>query len=101
MSFIPKDDVGRRAIGMPRIDTHEYRARNWLGDSLAFKYYEVTGEASALAAAERAARWAIANRSRPGGAVHPRCARSRRSVSGRCSGDESGVHCALSRDGRA
>jgi uncharacterized protein YyaL (SSP411 family) len=60
--FYPKDDEGRRALGMPRIDTHEYaRETGWAIRSLA-RYYEVTGDAESLAAAKRAARWAIANR---------------------------------------
>ena len=65
--FYPKDEAGRRAIGMPRIDPHEYaRETGWAIRALC-KYYDVSGDASALAAAERAARWAIANRSRPSG----------------------------------
>ncbi|HSZ10381.1 MAG TPA: DUF255 domain-containing protein [Steroidobacteraceae bacterium] len=66
--FYPQDDKARRAIGMPRIDTHEYaRETGWAIRALC-KYYEVTGENDALLKAETAARWAIANRSLPGGA---------------------------------
>ena len=60
--FYPKDDAGRRAIGMPRLDKHEYaRETGWAIRALC-KYHDVTGDPEALAAAERAAYWAIANR---------------------------------------
>jgi uncharacterized protein YyaL (SSP411 family) len=66
--FYPQDDAGRRALGMPRIDTHEYaRETGWAIRALC-KYYDVTGEAGALNQAQRAARWAIANRSSSSGA---------------------------------
>lgn len=66
--FYPMDDAGRRALGMPQIDTHEYaRETGWAIRALC-KYYDVTGDAGALNHAERAARWAIANRSSPNGA---------------------------------
>ena len=66
--FYPQDDAARRTIGMPRIDTHEYaREAGWAIRALC-KYFEVTGEKDALLEAERAARWAIAERSLPSGA---------------------------------
>jgi uncharacterized protein len=66
--FYAKDDAARRALGMPHIDTHEYaRETAWAIRALC-KFHDVTGDKSALAYAERAARWAIANRSSPGGA---------------------------------
>lgn len=65
--FYVKDDAARRAIGMPRIDTHEYaREAGWAIRALC-KYYDVTGDKNALVKAERAAQWAIANRSLPSG----------------------------------
>jgi uncharacterized protein YyaL (SSP411 family) len=65
--FYPKDEAGRHAIGMPRIDPHEYaRETGWAIRALC-KYYDVSGDASALAAAKRAGRWAIENRSLPSG----------------------------------
>jgi uncharacterized protein len=69
--FYPKDDAARRAIGMPRIDTHEYaREAGWAIRALC-KYYDVTGDKNALVKAELAAQWAIANRSlRRGGFRH-------------------------------
>jgi uncharacterized protein len=66
--FYQKDDAARRALGMPGIDTHEYaRETGWAVRALC-KYYDVTGDESALIRAEQAARWAIANRSLPNGA---------------------------------
>ena len=66
--YYPKDDAGRRATGMPRIDTHEYaRETGWAIRALC-KYYDITGDAGALNRAGQAARWAIANRSSPSGA---------------------------------
>jgi hypothetical protein len=69
--FYPKDDASRRALGMPRIDTHEYaREAGWAIRALT-KFYDVSGDKGALARAERAARWAMANRaSRDGGFRH-------------------------------
>jgi uncharacterized protein YyaL (SSP411 family) len=66
--FYPKDDAGRRALGMPRIDVHEYaRETGWAIRALC-KYYDVTGDENALGQAIRAARWSLANRLAPGGA---------------------------------
>jgi uncharacterized protein len=66
--FYPKDDAARRAIGMPRIDTHEYaREAGWAIRALC-KYYDVTDDKNALMKAERAAQWALANRSLHSGA---------------------------------
>jgi uncharacterized protein YyaL (SSP411 family) len=66
--FYPRDDAGRRALGMPHIDSHEYaRETGWAIRALC-KYYDVTGDENALAQAARAARWSIANRLTPSGA---------------------------------
>jgi uncharacterized protein len=66
--FYPRDDAGRRALGMPRIDAHEYaRETGWAIRALC-KYYDVTGDANALDRAVRAARWSSANRLAPSGA---------------------------------
>jgi hypothetical protein len=65
--FYSKDDAARRAIGMPRIDTHEYaRETGWAIRALC-KYYDVTGESAALERAMRAARWALGTRRLPAG----------------------------------
>jgi uncharacterized protein YyaL (SSP411 family) len=66
--FYPKDDAGRRELGMPRIDVHEYaRETGWAIRTLC-KYYDVTGDETALIRAIRAARWSSANRLAPSGA---------------------------------
>jgi uncharacterized protein len=66
--FYTKDDAGRRAVGMPRVDVHEYaRETGWAIRALC-KYYDVTGDERALTQAVRAAGWSIANRLAPSGA---------------------------------
>jgi uncharacterized protein len=66
--FYPKDDAGRRALGMPRIDVHEYaRETGWAIRALC-KYYDVTGDRKALTQAVRAARWSISTRLSKSGA---------------------------------
>ena len=68
--FYAKDDAGRRALGMPRIDTHEYaREAGWAIRALC-KFHDVTGDQDALTHAERAARWALANRAAHGAFRH-------------------------------
>jgi uncharacterized protein len=65
--FYSKDDSGRRALGMPRVDTHEYsRETGWAIRALC-KYFDVTGDASALSRAESAASWAQSTRRADGG----------------------------------
>ena len=60
-------DAGRRKLGMPRIDQNLYARENgWAIAGLA-AFYNVTSDAKALAIAERAAKWVIANRTLPGG----------------------------------
>ena len=66
--FYPRNDAGRRALGMPRIDVHEYaRETGWAIRALC-KYYDVSGDEHALSRAVRAARWSIGNRLAPSGA---------------------------------
>ncbi len=66
-SFYALDDAGRRALGIPRVDTHIYARENgWVIRALC-RYYDVTGEPGALAGAVRAAEWVLANRSLEGG----------------------------------
>jgi uncharacterized protein YyaL (SSP411 family) len=65
--FYLRDQAGRRALGMPRIDTQEYaREAGWAIRSLT-RYSEITGDAQSLVTAERAANWAIEHRSRRDG----------------------------------
>jgi len=65
--FYPKDDAARRAIGMPRVDSHEYaRETGWAIRGLC-KYYDITGRQDVLATAERSARWLLTQRLRADG----------------------------------
>ena len=65
--FYAKDDAARRAVGMPKIDTHEYsREAGWAIRALS-KYYDVTGDVAALNRAVRGAKWAISARQIAGG----------------------------------
>jgi len=65
--FYAKDDAARRAAGTPKIDVHEYsRETGWVVRALC-KYYDVTGDAAALARAERGAKWALSARQIPAG----------------------------------
>lgn len=74
--FYSKDDAGRRALGMPRIDTHEYaRETGWAIRALC-KYYDVTTDAAALDRATKAAKWALSERGLPGGGFGHRTATS-------------------------
>ena len=60
-------DGERRKLGMPRIDKNVYARENgWAISGLA-AYYDVTDDAKALAIAERAAKWVVANRALPDG----------------------------------
>lgn len=61
------DDGGRRKLGMPRIDNNLYARENGWAISGLSAYYDVTGDAKALAIAERAAKWVIDNRALPNG----------------------------------
>jgi uncharacterized protein YyaL (SSP411 family) len=65
--FYARTDAARRALGMPRVDRHEYaRETGWAIRALC-KYYDITGNEGALDAARRAARWALAERAMAGG----------------------------------
>ena len=60
-------DAERRKLGMPRIDKNRYARENgWAISGLA-AYYNISKDAKALQSAERAAKWVLANRSRPDG----------------------------------
>ncbi|MFI5358065.1 MAG: DUF255 domain-containing protein, partial [Opitutales bacterium] len=61
------DDAGRRARGIPRIDTHIYARENgWVIVALC-QLAAVTGDDAYRKEAERAARWVLAHRARAGG----------------------------------
>jgi uncharacterized protein YyaL (SSP411 family) len=60
-------DGDRRAQGVPRVDKHIYARENgWMISALC-DYYAATGDASALAEAQRAADWVVAHRGLQGG----------------------------------
>jgi hypothetical protein len=61
------NDHDRRAQGIPRVDKHVYARENgWMIAALC-DYYAVSGDASALAQAQRAAWWITVHRNLPGG----------------------------------
>lgn len=61
--YFKLSDAGRRAQGIPRIDQHVYARENgWMISALSV-YYAATGDASALAQAQRAARAIVERRS--------------------------------------
>jgi uncharacterized protein YyaL (SSP411 family) len=60
-------DTGRRKLGMPRIDKNLYARENGWAISGLTAFYNVTNDPKVLAIAERAAKWANANRALPGG----------------------------------
>jgi uncharacterized protein len=75
--FYARDEAGRRALGPPRVDTHEYaRETGWAIRSLA-RYHEITGEGGSLAAAERAAHWTLEHRLLPDGSFEHDAGKSR------------------------
>ena len=53
--YYAKGDAARRALGIPRVDTHEYGQENGLAIAAYVTLFEASGDATALAAAERAA----------------------------------------------
>jgi uncharacterized protein YyaL (SSP411 family) len=66
-SYFKRDDAGRRALGVPRVDTHEYARENgWMIAALC-DYYAASGDKAALDAAQRAAAWVVAHRGLAGG----------------------------------
>ncbi|MBI3267927.1 MAG: thioredoxin domain-containing protein [Planctomycetes bacterium] len=65
--YFALEDRGRRALGLPRVDTHVYARENgWAIAGLA-AFCKATGDAPALAAATRAAKWVLAHRALAGG----------------------------------
>ena len=65
--FFALDDKKRRARGIPRVDKHLYARESGAIAEAQAAYYEATGDAEALAQAEKAVAWAIAQRALPGG----------------------------------
>ncbi len=70
-AFYALGDGERRALGAPRVDTHEYAKENGLAMAAYVTFYETTGDATALATARRAAkRVATTHASARGGVSH-------------------------------
>ena len=66
-AYFKLQDAGRRAQGIPRVDTHVYARENgWMIAALC-DYYAASGDGSALTQAQRAAAWITVHRSLPGG----------------------------------
>lgn len=61
------DDAGRRKLGTPRIDRHLYARENGWAIAALAAYSDATGDGETLKLAERAAKWAQANRGLPDG----------------------------------
>ena len=65
--YFALDEAGRRARGVPRVDTHIYARENgWVISALA-QLAAVTGDPAYRAEAERAAHWVIGHRALDGG----------------------------------
>jgi len=61
--YFAMDDAGRRRLGMPRIDLHQYARENGWAIQGLVQLYEASGENYYFEAARNAAFWAIHNRS--------------------------------------
>jgi uncharacterized protein YyaL (SSP411 family) len=69
--YYAKGDADRRALGIPRVDTHEYGRENGLAIAAYVTLAEASGDVTALAAAERAAQRILATHSTDrGGILH-------------------------------
>jgi hypothetical protein len=62
-------DAERRALGLPRVDAHEYGRENGLAIAAYVTLFEASGDATALAAAERAAARVTATHAGDGGGI--------------------------------
>jgi len=67
--YYAKGDAERRALGVPRIDTHEYGKDNGLAIAAYVTLYEATSDASALAEAQKAADRILATHLTPRGGI--------------------------------
>jgi len=69
-AYFALDDAGRRALGVPHVDTHRYARENgWIIEALA-RWSAATGDVAALEHAVTAASWVLAHRALPGGGFH-------------------------------
>jgi len=67
--YYARSDAERRALGIPRVDTHEYARDNGLAIAAYVTLFEASADAAALAAAERAAQHVLATHGTESGAV--------------------------------
>jgi hypothetical protein len=67
--YYAMDDAHRRLAGMPRVDLHEYGKENGLAIAAYVSLYEATGDATALATAERAAKQILATHAAAKGGI--------------------------------
>jgi uncharacterized protein len=67
--YYAKPEAERLALGLPRIDTHEYGKDNGLAIAAYVTMYEVTRDRAVLAAAERAAQRMIDTHADPRGGI--------------------------------
>jgi uncharacterized protein YyaL (SSP411 family) len=67
--YYAKTDAERRALGLPRVDTHAYGRENGLAIAAYVTLYEASGDATALAVAERAAERILATHATARGAI--------------------------------
>jgi uncharacterized protein YyaL (SSP411 family) len=65
--YFALDDIARRKLGIPRVDTHIYARENGLAISGLAALYAASGDASCLAEARRAAAWVQEHRALPDG----------------------------------
>ena len=66
-AYYALDDGGRRALGVPHVDTHLYARENGWAIRALCRFYDVTADSAALQAATRAAEWVLAHRGLGGG----------------------------------
>jgi uncharacterized protein YyaL (SSP411 family) len=65
--FYALDDIGRRKLGMPRVDNNLYARENGWAISGLIAFYDVTNDPLILAIAEGCAKWVNDNRALPDG----------------------------------
>jgi len=65
--YFALEDPGRRARGVPRVDTHRYARENGWAITALCALSSATGDGAPLAEASRAAEWVVAHRALPGG----------------------------------
>jgi hypothetical protein len=71
LAYYAKNDADRRALGVPRVDTHEYARENGLAIAAYVALFEASRDATALEAAERAAhRVLVTHATEQGGVLH-------------------------------